>query len=215
MVHQEAIHHRLAVAVHEHRLAKDHHRVQCRCGRETDLDSIKHLDHLPVLRDVVVEISEAQLTLTQLPIQQIAPVAFIHHDQVIGVHRGLVFLAAKQQALHHRLHGGDVHPCIAFHLALAQFLDAVDRSEALQAFHPRFLEGIGGLGAEFRAVHQKQHAPESPGFEQPIDQGHAGFGFARAGGHGQHDLPLACGNRRFGGLDRAALVGAQGKAKAE
>ena len=141
--------------------------------------------------------------------------AFIHHDQVVGVQCGLAFFVAEQHPLHHRLHGGDVHPGIAFHFALAQFLDAVDVGEALQAFHPRFLEGIGGLGAEFGAIHQKQHPPESPGFEQPIDQGHAGFGFARAGGHGEHDLPLACSDCRFGGLDRTALVGAQGKAKAE
>ena len=140
---------------------------------------------------------------------------FIHHDQVVGVHRGLVFLIAEQQSLHHRLHGGDVHPCIGINFALAQFLDAVDVGEALQALHPRFLEGIGGLGAQFRAVHQKQHTPESPGFEQPVDQGHAGFGFARACGHCEHDLPLTCSDCRFGGLDRAALVGAQGKAKAE
>ena len=64
VVHQETIHHRLAVAVYEHRLAEYPHRVQGRRGRESDLDGVKHLEHLPIFRDVVVEIPEAKLTIT-------------------------------------------------------------------------------------------------------------------------------------------------------
>ena len=215
MVHQEAIHHGFAVAVHKHRLAEDLHRVQGWRRRQADLDGVKHLQHSPVLRHIIVEIPETQFPLTQVPVEQVAPVAFIHHDQVVGVNRGLVFLAAEQQPLHHCLHGGDLHPGVGFGLPLAQVLDAIDVGKALQAFHPRFLEGIGGLAAQFGAINQKQHPPKPAGFEQAVDQGDAGFCFACAGGHRQHDVPLARCNRRFGGLDRTALVGPQRKAKAE
>ena len=117
--------------------------------------------------------------------------------------------------MHHRLHGGDVHPGVGFGLALAQFLDAIDVGKALQALHAGFLEGIGRLDAQFGAIHQKQHPPKAAGFEQAVDQGHTGFGLAGARRHRQQNLPLSRSNRRFRGLDGTTLVGAQRKAIAE
>ena len=78
MVHQVAIHYRLAVAVNDLGLTKDLHRVQGRGGGQADLDCITHLDDTAIFRDVIVEIQEAQLPIAQFPIQKETPMAFIH-----------------------------------------------------------------------------------------------------------------------------------------
>ena len=122
---------------------------------------------------------------------------------------GIVVLAGIQDALHHALHGGDVHGGVGIWLLLVQLLDAENVGKGLQALHARVLERIGRLFAERRAIHQEEHAAEALGLEQAIDERDAGFGFAGAGGHGQQHVALATGDGGFGGLDGGLLIVAQ------
>lgn len=155
-------------------------------GREPDLDGIEPVQHPAVFGDVVFVATKPELGVGQLPVQQIAAVAFVHHDAVVCIHgrRGIV-IARGQHALDHALHCGDMHGGVGIGLRHVQLLDAEDVGEGLEVFHARIFEGVGGLLAQGGAVHQEEHAAEALGLQQPVDQGDAGFGLAGAGGHGQ------------------------------
>ena len=188
--------------------------MQGRRGGEADLDGVEIVQHAAVFGDVVVKAPKAQLGVRHLAVQRVAPVAFVNHHAVVGVHCGRGHaLCGEQHAAHHALHGGDVHRRVVVGRLRLQLLDAKDFCKGLQALHARVFEGVGSLLAQGRAVHQKQNASKALGLEQAVDQRDAGFGFASAGGHGQQDFALALRDARFGLANGALLVGPQRKAK--
>ena len=128
---------------------------------------------------------------------------------------GVVVLAGIEHALHHALHGGDVHGGVGVGLLLVQLLDAEDVGEGLQALHARVLERVGRLLAERGAVDQEQHAAEALRLEQAVDERDAGLGLAGAGGHREQHLALALGDGGLDRLDGGLLVVAQREAVVE
>ena len=95
------------------------------------------------------------------------------------------------------------------------FIDAESFGEGLQVLHARIFEGVGGLFAQGGAIDEEQNAAEALGFEEPVDEGDAGFGFAGAGGHGEQEAATAGGDAAFDGADGVFLVGAKREAVVE
>ena len=166
IVDQIAIDDRLAVAIRKHGRAKYLGGLRCWRGRQANFDRVKVIQHPPVFGDVVLETAKAQLGVGQLAIQQIAAVTLIDDDAVVLVHRrhGLAFFG-QQDAPHHALHGGHMHGSRRVGCGLVDGHHPKRIGKGLQILHARVAKGIGGLLAQRRAIHQKQHPVEAARFE--------------------------------------------------
>ena len=87
--------------------------------------------------------------------------------------------------------------CFRVGRLVVQLLDAKNVGKGLQVLHARVFEGVGGLLAQRRTVHQEEHAAEALRLEQPVDQRNADLGLAGAGGHGDQQHALPARDRRF------------------
>ena len=208
VVHKVAIDHGFAVAVGVDGRAEYLGGVQRRRGGKANLDSVEVVKHAAIFGDVILEATKTHLDVREFTVQQIASVTFVDDDAVVLIHsRRHGAIRCVQQALHHALHGGDVHRGVAAWHLLFQLFDTEDVGKGLELFHPRVFERIGSLLAQHGAIDQKKDAPEALRLQQTIDQGNAGLGLARAGGHGQQDRSLTCADAGLGGPDGLLLVG--------
>ena len=104
---------------------------------------------------------------------------------------------------------------VAVGLLVFKLLDAEDIGKGLEPLHPCVFEGVGGLLAQRRTVHQEQDAPEALRLQQTVDERDAGLCLARTRGHGQQDRALAVADAGFRGTDGLLLVWTQGEAIVE
>ncbi len=168
VVHQMAVQHGFAVGIDKHRRSENLGGVQRRGGGKADLHRVEVVQHAAVFGDVIQLVAEHGFGVGHFPVQQITAMAFIHHDAVVGIHRqGIV--VSVHDAVHQTLHGGDMHLGVGLGLRVVQFLDAENVGETLQRLHRRFLERIGSLLTQCRAIHQKQNAAETLRFQQTVN----------------------------------------------
>ena len=214
VIDQITINHGFPVAVNEDWLPEDLGGVQCRGRSEANFDGIKVIHHSSVLGDVVTFGAEGNLDLVELPVQQVAPVALIHHDAIVLVDGGLI-IRGEQGALDHALHGSHVDLGIAIRGGLCQPLDIEGISKGLLVEHLGGFKGIGGLFPQGAAVHQEQDAAKALGLKQSVNQCNSCLGFACAGGHRQQDIVLAHNDGILYRADGFYLVGPQVKIEVE
>ena len=212
MVNQIAIDHRRTVAVAKDRCAKNLAGVLGGGGGETNLDGVEIIQHTAIFGNVLIKVAKAQLGVREFTVEQIATVAFIDDDAVILVNRrGWLVGAWVEQPFDHALDGGDMQRSGTVGRLFIQFFDAKDIGKALQILHACIFEGVGGLFAQGRTINEKEDTAKTLHFEQPIDQGDAGFGFAGASCHGHQQFTLTSGNGGFHRANGFNLIGTQGK----
>ena len=129
-------------------------------GGKADLYRIEMVQHAPIAGDVIALIPECDFGIIHLAVEQIAAMAFVHHDAIVGVHRQTTILCV-QHPPDQSLHGRDVHSGIRIGLLFVDLLDAEHIGETLQRLHLRFLERIGRLLAQRGTVDQEQDAAEA------------------------------------------------------
>ncbi len=171
MINKVAIDDRLPVAVCVNGLSEDLARVQRGRRREADAHGVEMIEHTAILRLVILLTDEADLLFRKLAIEDIAAMAFVHDDAIVGVHwKGRSAFCGEEKALHHALDGGDVDPSFGLGAQVADLFDLVDFGKALEPFEFHVAEGIASLRAEFGAIHEEEHAAKPLGADDPVEQ---------------------------------------------
>lgn len=133
--------------------------------------------------------------------------ALVHDDAIILVHGGRRGILRRiEHALDHALDGGDVNGGVGVGFLFVDFHDAEGFGKGVEVLHPGVLEGVGCLVAQRGAIHQEEDAAEPLGFKESINERDAGFGFARASGHGEQHLADSIADGALGGQDGQLLI---------
>ena len=207
MIRQKAVDDCLPVGIAEDRRAENPRGLQGRCGRQPDLDRLKVVDDFSVFALIVALIAVELFLVAHFPVKDVAPVGLVHDNQIIVADGGHPVAAlAVEDAFDHTLYRGDVDARFPFSKPVRQAADSVDLAQGVQLLEPDIPEHLQRLRAEGMAIHEKEHAPETPALEKAIHQAQHGAGFARARGHGQQHALRALPHGPLGGLDGAQLV---------
>ena len=204
VVNQPVIGHGFAVAVGIKRMPKDVGGVFGRCGRQTDLDRIKVVQHAPVGRQVLRLIAQLQLAFGHFLVQRIPPVRFIHDDAIKGIDRRRVVTAVHTPD--HGLHSRYLHTVLSLNGHIPQFGNVVVLGQWHVLLKQHVAEGILRLITQGRAIHQEQNAFETFCFEQSINQTNDGAGFSGPCRHRQQAAAVPVGQALLYGTDGLELV---------
>ena len=207
MVHQESVNDRLPVGVAEHGRSENLRGLERGRGRQSDFDRLKIVDDLAVFALVVALIAVQLLVVGHFPVKNIAPVRFIHDDQIIvGDRRHGLAAFTVQNAFDHALHSGDVDTGFLVDCFIRQPVDGVNLVQGMQFLKLDVLEYIQSLRAQGIAIHKEQDATETFAFQKAVHHAQHCPGFPRPRGHGQQNRLRPALHGPLGRLDGAELV---------
>ena len=209
MVDEIPVDHRFPVGILVNGPAEDFRGLESRSGGEADLHPVEIVQHPAVLALVSSFVPVKQFPLAHLPVQEIAPVGFVHDHQVEsrdGRHR---IISGSEQPADHALDGGNLDPGLRSQFRISQLVHGIDLVQGLQFFQLHFGELPVGLFPQGVPVHQVEDPAEPAAFQEAIDQSQDHPGLAGAGGHGQQDFFPSLADGFFGLFHRFDLVGIQ------